>query len=62
MCVCVGEQICNNEGDKPAPEQPEHLQKFYNDDEIIAMIDPLLAEWDLNRDGYIEYSEFMEHF
>lgn len=59
MC---GEIIASIEGDKPAPEQPEHLQKYYSDDELVSMIDPLLVEWDLNRDGYIEYSEFMEHF
>lgn len=49
-------------GDKPSVEQPEHLQKHYSDDELQAVIDPLLLEWDLNRDGLIEYSEFKDRF
>lgn len=55
-------EIFVDAGDKPSVEQPEHLQKYYSDDELQAVIDPLLLEWDLNRDGLIEYTEFKERF
>jgi hypothetical protein len=30
------------------------------DDELISMIDPILAADDKNKDGYIDYSEFVQ--
>jgi len=34
-------------------------EKNFKDDELVAMIDPILATDDKNQDGYIDYSEFV---
>ena len=34
-------------------------EKIFKDDELVAMIDPILATDDKNKDGYIDYSEFV---
>ena len=46
----------NHEKDSghPVPEE-----KIFKDDELVSMIDPILATDDKNQDGYIDYSEFV---
>ena len=46
----------NHEKDNghPVPEE-----KIFKDDELVSMIDPILATDDKNQDGYIDYSEFV---
>ena len=34
-------------------------EKIFKDDELVSMIDPILATDDKNQDGYIDYSEFV---
>lgn len=34
--------------------------KLFTDDELVAMIDPILEQDDRNRDGYIDYPEFVQ--
>lgn len=45
-------------GDKTTPDPTEW--QSYDDETLIGMIDPLIVEWDINRDGFIDYTEFME--
>ena len=34
-------------------------EKIFKDDELVNMIDPILATDDKNGDGYIDYKEFV---
>lgn len=38
---------------------PPSGEKIFNDDELINLIDPILNMDDSNRDGYIDYPEFV---
>lgn len=40
---------------RPMPEE-----KIFKDDELMNMIDPILATDDKNKDGYIDYPEFVQ--
>ena len=40
--------------DQPLPEE-----KIFKDDELVGMIDPILATDDKNQDGFIDYPEFV---
>jgi hypothetical protein len=44
----------------PASGQPAPEAKIFKDDELINMIDPILANDDKNNDGYIDYMEFVQ--
>jgi len=44
----------DKETDQPLPEE-----KIFKDDELVNMIDPILATDDKNHDGYIDYPEFV---
>ena len=44
----------DKESGQPLPEE-----KIFKDDELVGMIDPILATDDKNNDGYIDYSEFV---
>ena len=39
--------------------QPLPEEKIFKDDELVGMIDPILATDDKNQDGYIDYPEFV---
>lgn len=34
-------------------------EKIFKDDELVNLIDPILNVDDTNRDGYIDYPEFV---
>ena len=34
--------------------------KIFNDEELTNMIDPILANDDKNKDGFIDYGEFVQ--
>lgn len=34
-------------------------EKIFKDDELVSLIDPILNMDDSNRDGYIDYPEFV---
>ena len=34
-------------------------EKIFKDDELVNMIDPILATDDKNHDGFIDYPEFV---
>jgi len=42
----------------PKSGQPVPEAKIFKDDELKNMIDPILESDDVNRDGFIDYSEF----
>merc|ERR1719322_286397 len=44
----------DKESDQPLPEE-----KIFKDDELVGMIDPILATDDKNQDGFIDYPEFV---
>jgi Ca2+-binding EF-hand superfamily protein len=39
--------------------QPLPEEKIFKDDELVNMIDPILATDDKNHDGFIDYPEFV---
>lgn len=47
-----------DEGHEETPEQREQ-RKVFSDDELSNIVDLVLQEDDLDRDGYIEYVEFV---
>lgn len=49
------------QGSKKAdePEVPQVEEKIFTDDELVALIDPILTTDDISRDGYIDYPEFI---
>lgn len=52
----------------PLPEQGQHDpntpaptgEKIFKDDELEQLIDPILKMDDANRDGFIDYPEFVQ--
>lgn len=42
------------QGNTPPPEE-----KIFSDNELASMIDPILNQDDHNKDGFIDYMEFM---
>ncbi|CAF4942702.1 unnamed protein product [Pieris macdunnoughi] len=44
---------------EPQQNQPPAGEKIFKDDELINLIDPILNMDDHNRDGYIDYPEFV---
>ncbi|KFB46318.1 AGAP004631-PA-like protein [Anopheles sinensis] len=39
--------------------QPQHEEKIFSNDELSALIDPILNSDDHNQDGFIDYPEFV---
>lgn len=52
----------HEQGNKePHNEQTPHVEeKVFSDEELVALIDPILQMDDINRDGYIDYPEFIK--
>lgn len=44
----------------PNSGQPIPEAKIFADEELVGMIDPILASDDKNKDGYIDYPEFIQ--
>jgi len=44
----------NHEGGGAKPEE-----KIFSEEEMMAMIDPILEDDDKNKDGFIDYGEFV---
>ena len=43
----------------PGQEIPQVEEKIFTDEELNTLIDPILQSDDLNRDGFIDYPEFI---
>lgn len=41
------------------PDTPKVEEKIFSDEELVALIDPILQMDDLNKDGFIDYPEFI---
>lgn len=41
------------------PQQPKIEEKVFTDDELVALIDPILKMDDTSKDGFIDYPEFI---
>ncbi|GAB0088596.1 nuclear transcription factor Y subunit beta isoform X1 [Sergentomyia squamirostris] len=53
----------HEQGSKEQPHgdgQPHVEEKLFSDEELVALIDPILQMDDLSRDGYIDYPEFIK--
>lgn len=37
----------------------QHEEKIFKDEELVALIDPILGMDDSNSDGFIDYPEFV---
>ncbi|XP_039954182.1 probable serine/threonine-protein kinase irlF isoform X1 [Bactrocera neohumeralis] len=47
--------------EQPHNEQTPHVEeKIFSDEELVALIDPILQMDDTSRDGYIDYPEFIK--
>lgn len=44
----------------PSSGQPVPEAKIFKDEELVNMIDPILASDDKNHDGFIDYPEFVQ--
>lgn len=52
----------HEQGSKHSSEQqqvPQVEEKIFSDEELNTLIDPILSSDDLNKDGYIDYPEFI---
>ncbi|XP_055523816.1 uncharacterized protein LOC129717731 isoform X2 [Wyeomyia smithii] len=61
-CELIKSLIHWHEESKNQPEQPgqpAHQDKIFSNDELSALIDPILSSDDHNRDGFIDYPEFV---
>ena len=60
MLKCyIIESFTDSSNHDPKSGQPVPEEKIFKDDELVAMIDPILETDDKNKDGYIDYSEFV---
>lgn len=48
------------EQSKQDPGTPNAGDKLFQDEELVNLIDPILAVDDMNKDGYIDYPEFIQ--
>ncbi|XP_017048804.1 adenylate cyclase, terminal-differentiation specific isoform X2 [Drosophila ficusphila] len=46
--------------EQPNGEKPHVEEKVFSDEELVALIDPILQMDDTSRDGYIDYPEFIK--
>jgi len=49
-----------NHDPKAPGATPPPQAKLFTDEELVGMIDPILDQDDLNRDGFIDYPEFVQ--
>lgn len=49
----------HEQGSKDQNSQNKVEDKLFKDDELVNLIDPILNMDDLNKDGYIDYPEFV---
>lgn len=49
--------LCLEQGKLQGQNQVE--DKIFKDDELVSLVDPILNTDDSNRDGYIDYPEFV---
>jgi len=50
----------NKEGQQKDATHQHGENKVFTDKELVEMIDPILEQDDKDRDGFIDYTEFME--
>ena len=54
--MCISDQDNHDpNGGAPLPDP-----KIFTDAELLAMIDPILDQDDKNKDGFIDYPEFIQ--
>lgn len=51
--------IFSEQGNKDS-NTPEPEEKIFKEQELEALIDPILAMDDTNKDGFIDYPEFIQ--
>ena len=53
LCIFV------EQGNKD-PNTPDPGEKIFKEEELEALIDPILGMDDVNKDGFIDYPEFIQ--
>lgn len=53
------EKVEQGSKEAPSPEVPHVEEKVFADQELVSLIDPILQMDDYNRDGFIDYPEFV---
>lgn len=59
-CELIKSLIHWHEQSKQDPGTQNAGDKLFQDDELVNLIDPILAVDDMNKDGYIDYPEFIQ--
>lgn len=57
--MCVSFCLCPPAEQGSKEKQGEIEEKIFKDDELVNLIDPILNVDDGNKDGYIDYPEFI---
>lgn len=62
MCLCVCHALEQGHHHDPGAQVPPDQQgtKLFTDQELVSLIDPILSMDDTNRDGFIDYPEFVQ--
>lgn len=57
--LTIAEQGSKEGHEHEEPQAPKVEEKIFSDEELVALIDPILQMDDMNRDGFIDYPEFI---
>jgi len=59
-CELIKSLIHWHEQGNKEPGAPNAGDKLFKDEELVALIDPILGMDDVNKDGFIDYPEFIQ--
>lgn len=59
MLVCLSTAQGSKEQANQQAEVPQVEEKNFSDEELTALIDPILTTDDISQDGFIDYPEFI---
>lgn len=59
-CELIKSLIHWHEQENKQPDAANAGSKLFKDDELVALIDPILNTDDTNKDGFIDYPEFIQ--
>lgn len=60
MLTLTPTRIEQGSKEQPNGEKPHVEEKVFSDEELVALIDPILQMDDTSRDGFIDYPEFIK--
>lgn len=59
LLVCLSTAQGSKEQANQQAEVPQVEEKNFSDEELTALIDPILTTDDISQDGFIDYPEFI---